>query len=229
MMTIPLPPLSRSARILIAALFGYVALLFCLALTFEDEKFRALFSEEGFFEECSIVALIFAAIVVVRRAWQCRGIDKASYLAHAGLFLLCAMREADWHKKFTTDGILKIKYYTRSSAALSEKIPAALISLLFITLVIHALVRCFRYARIRSHLALESTWVMMIGISLFFVGKILDRSISVLTETFGVSVSPFVKKLIAAQEEGLEMLGPVFIALAFFWPSNATDRTNTPS
>jgi hypothetical protein len=224
-MTTPLLQLSRNVRILVAALLGYVGFLFCLAATFDDVTFRGLFSEEGFFEECSIIAWMIAAVVVLRRAWQSCGIDKASYLAHAVLFLLCAMREADWHKKFTADGILKIKYYTRSAAALSEKIPAALISLLFITLVIHGLVRCFRYAKIKPHLSLESTWVMMTGISLFFVGKILDRSISVLTETFGVTVSPFVGKIIAAQEEGLEMVGPLFIALAFFWPANVLVRT----
>lgn len=217
---------SRKTLILVTAFVCYVALLFFLAATLDDERFIYLFSEAGFFEECSIIAWISAALVVMHRAWLSHGTKKVSNLAHAALFLLCAMREADWHKKFTTEGILKLKYYTRSAAALSEKIPAAIVSLLFIGLVIHGLVQCFRFARIRSNLYLESPWVMMAGISLFFIGKILDRSVSVLTETFALTVSPFVRKCIAAQEEGLEMLGPILMALSFFWLSDEIVRTN---
>jgi hypothetical protein len=212
--------ISRNARILIATSIAYVILLCLLATVLADSDFKTIFSETGFFEQSSIIAWVTAAIVLVFRARQQRSIDKGSYLAHAMLFLLCAMREADWHKKFTADGILKIKYYTKSTAAFAEKIPAGLVALLFIVLMLHALVRSYRHVRIKTHLMGESTWIMIAGIALFFAGKILDRSISVLTESFGLSFSPLVKKIIAAQEEGLEMLTPVLIALAFLWPSN---------
>jgi hypothetical protein len=129
------------------------------------------------------------------------------------------MREADWHKKFTAEGILKIKYYTRSAAALSEKIPAAFVSLLFIALIVHALISGWNYVKTKAHLKQESTWIMIAGIGLFFVGKILDRSVSILTGSFDPTLSPWLKKIIAAQEEGLEMLTPLLIALAFFWPN----------
>ena len=219
-MPLTISSISRNARILIATLVLYVILLACLALALNDAQFARTFSEAGLFEQGSIAAWVLTAFVASKTAWQGERIKRTSHCAHAILFIMCAMREADWHKKFTADGILKIKYYTRSAADMYEKIPAALISLLFIGLMIHALTRCVRHAKVKSNLLRESTWVMMTGISLFFVGKILDRSISILTETFGLNVAPLLKKIIGAQEEGLEMLGPLFIAIAFLWPSS---------
>lgn len=211
--------LSRNIRILITILGSYILLLGYLALTSNDTRFTEIFSETGFFEQCSIITWILAAMVACGRAWKRRSKAMLANFAHAMLFMLCAMREADWHKKFTAEGILKIKYYTRSAAALSEKIPAAFISLFFIALIVHALISGWNYVKTKAHLKQESTWIMIAGIGLFFVGKILDRSVSMLTGSFDLTLSPWLKKTIAAQEEGLEMLTPLLIALAFFWPN----------
>lgn len=211
--------ISRGARILIAGAIVYVILLCYLAATSDDQEFKNIFSETGFFEQASIIGWIAAAFLVIVRALQPRSLDKGSYLAHSLLFVLCAMREADWHKKFTCDGILKISYYLRSAASLWEKVPAALVATSFIALIIHALVRGVGYLRLRNRLRNESTWIMIAGISLFFMGKILDRSISLLTESLGFVIQPWVKRIIGAQEEGLEMITPMLIAVAFLWPT----------
>jgi hypothetical protein len=179
-----------------------------------EAELKHLFSEEGFFEEFSIVLWVVAALVVIIKGSPLRSI----HFAVATLFVLRAMREADWHKKFTTEGIFKLNYYTKSVAPLTEKIPAACVLILFIGLVIYSLFSGYKYLRSAENRRCEALWVMVLGVALFFFGKILDRSNSVLAESFGIILSNDMKRFIGAYEEGLEMVTPLLLALAFLWP-----------
>ena len=211
--------LSLKARWLIVGIVLYVIFLSYLALTLTEARFVEVFSETGFFEEFSIVAWLLAAISAVACIMPRFSVSRLlQFGAYALLCVMCAMREADWHKKFTSDGILKLRYYTTSDASLTEKVPAAIVSALCLGLVAPAMIRSYLYLTDRKQLSQEATWVMLGGIFLIFFGKILDRSISVMTETFHIAVSPMMKQIISAQEEGLEMLTPLMIAIAFFWP-----------
>ena len=204
---------SRNFLILIIALLLYGLVLSLLAAFLPTEKFRSVFSETGFFEQFSIVSWILAAITLL--LWV-KPRSKQNF-AIAFLFLLCAAREADWHKKFTSDGILKINYYTKSAAPLGEKIVAALASALFIGLILYALYRGFVFLRSAQNRRSESVLVMALAVFLFFAGKILDRSVSILNKNFDVIVPSSVGHFIGAYEEGFEMITPLLFALAFVW------------
>lgn len=208
---------SKHLTTLFIVLLAYVALLTYFAATMPDEQFLPLFSETGFFETFSIVFWLVAALVVLLKASPL----SRTHVAMALFFVLCAMREADWHKKFTSDGIFKLKYYTKSLAPLTEKIPAACVLLLFIGLLLYLLMCGFRYLRIAENRRKEAVWLFILGVGLFFSGKILDRSTSVLAESFDIIVSLHSKRYISAYEEGLEMVTPIFFGLAFFWPQRS--------
>lgn len=202
------------------ALLSYVLLLSYFAATMTATGFHTLFSETGFFESFSILFWIVAAIAIVLKAKPLRGL----HVAAAVLFLLCAMREADWHKKFTTDGIFKLKYYTKSLAPLAEKIPAAMVVLLFIGLVVYALVCGYRYVRSKDKCCSDSLILMILGGALFFLGKILDRSASILEKSFEIVISPNTKRFIYAYEEGLEMITPLMFVIAFVWRESPSEE-----
>jgi hypothetical protein len=189
-------------------------MLTCIVTILPEEQFLLLFSETGFFEKVSILAWLIVALVILLTFPPRRRI----HYGLSALFVMCSMREADWHKKFTTDGIFKLRYYTKSIAPLAEKIPAACVLLLFIGLTLYALISGFRYLRTAENRRNEAVWIMFIGIGLFFLGKILDRSSSLLEKSFNILVPSATKHYIAAYEEGFEMITPLVIALAFVWP-----------
>lgn len=210
--------LSPRIKWVIFALFGYFCLLTFIAATLPEERFRPLFSETGFFEQFSIVSWILAAIILL--VWV-KPRSKQNF-AIAFLFLLCAAREADWHKKFTSDGILKINYYTKSAASLGEKMAAALASAVFIGLILYALYRGFMFLRSPQNRRRESVLLTALAVFLFFAGKILDRSVSILHKNFDITVPSSVGHFIGAYEEGFEMITPLLFALAFVWRDRLT-------
>ncbi len=188
-------------------------MLTILATFLSDDTFQPLFMESGFFEQNSIVIWLLAAIAAM--------ISSKSQRWHHGaiamLFVLCAAREADWHKKFTTDGILKVRYYTNSAAPLAEKMIAAFVVILFISLVCYALYFCIRCFRSSADWRNARVYFAFVGVSLFFVGKALDRSVALLQQLFQITVSDSWGRYIQAYEEGFELLGPLCFAMAFAW------------
>jgi hypothetical protein len=204
-------------KIIATVTFAYFLVLTLLGWQLDQSQASKLFSEKGFFEQFSIVAWIAAAIALLIRHTK-----EAPRLA-TGMSLLCflcAAREDDWHKKFTADGILKLKYYTKSAAPLAEKIPAALIALVFITLIFYATYLAYRAWRNGTWRDRHAQQLTILGIALFFVGKILDRSISLLDELFQISVPKALGRMIGAYEEGFEMWSPVLFTVAALWPTH---------
>lgn len=210
-------------KIILTFTFAYFLLLTGIATWCDPQVCAKIFSEQGIFEQFSIVAWIAAGAALLFR-------HRASSPGHAWsmalLCFLCAAREDDWHKKFTTDGILKLKYYTKTIAPLSEKIPAALVALLFLLLIGYA--TGIAYRTLRQGLWRESTAVQLslLGIALFFVGKVLDRSISLIDEFFHVKVPNSIGHYIGAYEEGFEMWSPLLFTVAALWPRSVANRSS---
>jgi hypothetical protein len=204
-------------KIIFAATFAYLLLLTILGLQLDEPTRAHLFSEEGFFEQFSIVAWITAGIaLLIRHTTDAPRLASGMSL----LCFLCAAREDDWHKKFTADGILKIKYYTKSAAPLTEKIPAALISLIFIALIFYATYLAYLAWRSGTWRCRRAQQLTILGIALFFVGKILDRSISLLDELLHITVPAAMGRMIGAYEEGFEMWSPILFTVAALWPNH---------
>jgi hypothetical protein len=205
--------ITRPFFLVLSIFLVYGAMLSMLATFLRDETFQPLFIESGFFEQYSIVAWLVAAVAAMifskSQRWH--------HGAIAMLFVLCAAREADWHKKFTTDGIFKVRYYTNSVAPLAEKMIAAFVLFLFIGLVIYSLYFCVRYFRSSADWRNARVYFAFVGVSLFFVAKVLDRSVALLQQLFQITVSVSWGRYTQAYEEGFELLGPLCFAMAFAW------------
>lgn len=214
------PPATVRFRVLLVFLALYALWLGILAMVLPTERLELIFSESGYFEMASIALWMLAGMVMAVQARTISGL-----LAPASMVcFLCAMREADWHKKFTYDGITKLKYFTQSPAPIAEKSIAALVVLLSVALLLRVIWIAGRRLRETDGFRDEKVWLVMLGGHLFVVGKILDRSLSVLTKSLDVVFSPNVKCLVSAYEEGLEMVTPLLFLLVCFWPSSQPVR-----
>lgn len=202
-------------KIIASVTFAYFLILTSLAWQLDQAQVTELFSEVGFFEQCSIAAWLTAGLsLLIRHA----SINFKLASAMSLLCMLCAAREDDWHKKFTADGILKIKYYTTTAAPWSEKIPAALIVIIFISLIYYATYLAYLAWRSSTWRHRPAQQLTILGIVLFFVGKILDRSISLLDNVLHITLPDAMGRMIGAYEEGFEMWSPILFTVAALWP-----------
>jgi len=212
------PRLTRLDRIILAAILGYAALLIGLAMRLSPERFSYTFSEAGPFEEMSIVLWVGASLAVLAFA---RPLTSRSAI-FALLFAAFAAREASWHKAFTTDSLLKISYYLKSPAPLTEKILAGIVAATFIAMMIYVAIVVIRFLLVNEGLASRAGyWLVLAGV-LFVLVKVADRTPSLVHDFTGQHIQVDIWRLMKAFEEGFEMLTPALFALAV-WVSR-TDR-----
>lgn len=194
-------------RIAIAIVL-YILLLALLPLLLPHPVFRFTFSEVGPFEQLSIAAWIFAALVIVVRI---RPLGPRAW-AFALLCVIFAAREADWHKTFTADSILKTNYYKHAIAPFGEKLAAATVALAAIALLLYVGFVVARFLlRDGGWRSRAGIWLIA-GTALVVLGKILDRAPAVLAEDYGIVLAPIVDLYAAAFEEGLEVIHPLILA-----------------
>ncbi len=213
------PQLTRIDRIVLAAILAYAALLVGLAMRLPPERFSHVFSEVGPFEEASIYLWLGASLAVLAFA---RPLTSRSVI-FALLFAAFAAREASWHKAFTADSLLKISYYLKSPAPLTEKILAGIVAALFIAMLIYAAIVAVHFLFVNAGLASRAGfWLVLAGV-LFVLVKVVDRTPSLLHDFTGHYVQVDIWRLMKAFEEGFEALTPVLFALSA-WAS----RTDKP-
>jgi hypothetical protein len=190
------------------ALVAMVLLLAVLPVVLPEASFRYAFSEEGPFERMSIVAWLFASLLILARIRPMR----MRAWAFALLFACFAAREADWHKAFTADSILKTNYYKHAVAPLGEKVVAFTVAVLFLTLIFYVGIAMLRFLFLQGGWKSRSGFWLMLGTALVVVGKVIDRAPAVLAEEYGIALLPIVDHYVTAFEEGLEMLHPMIMA-----------------
>lgn len=212
------PQLTRLDRIILAAILAYAALLIGLATRLSPSDFSYIFSEAGPFEEISIVLWLGASLAVLAFA---RPLTSRSAI-FALLFAAFAAREASWHKAFTADSMLKISYYLKSPAPLTEKILAGIVAAFFIAMLIYAAVVVIRFLLLNRGFASRAGYWLVLAGALFVLVKVVDRAPSLLHDFTGHHVQVDIWRLMKAFEEGFEMLTPALFALSA-WVSR-TDR-----
>jgi hypothetical protein len=192
----------------VLAIAYYILLLALLPLVLPESVFGPLFSEEGPFEQLSIVAWLFTALVICVRI---RPLGVRAW-AFAVLCMLFAAREADWHKAFTADSMLKTNYYKHAMAPFGEKLAAGGVALAALALLLYvgfvAARFLFREDGWRSRAGI---W-LLIGTALVVLGKLLDRAPATLAQDYAIVLSPVVMLYTKAFEEGLEVIHPLILA-----------------
>jgi len=201
--------ISFSDRILLGLAVAILLFFLLAPMLLSGEGFQTAFAEGGFFELLSVygwlsgVALIFVRVRPI--GWRA--------VSFAALSLAMAAREADWQKKFTSDGVLKINYYQDGSIPLLERLIAGLVVLLLVAGLLYAVYAALRFLFFEGGWAERSgVWLFATGVSLV-LGKSLDRIPGELNQLFGITLGePWVIHL-QALEEGIEALAPLF----FLW------------
>lgn len=198
---------------------AYVALLGLLAALLPQPAFEHAFSERGPFEQLSIVGWLLAALVVLLRI---RPLGRRA-AAFALLCALLAAREADWHKAFTADSLLKTAYYRDAAAPLAEKLLAGTAAVVLIALLVYVGLFVARFLLRQGGWRTRSGLWLAVAAVLVVLGKGIDRAPAVLLEEHGVALRPAARRAATALEEGLELLHPLLVAWSV-WVSQAERR-----
>jgi hypothetical protein len=169
--------------------------------------------ENGLIEQSTSYLLCLAAILALyfftKTKQNLLGISSA-------LFLFGSMREMDWHSKFTSQSVLKSRFYLDSNTPGIEKI----IGIFVIFLLIYIIIKFFKELySFRKNLNDYSTAliILILGISLFIIGKFLDGIFRYIPELiiYRDNYSDSVRNI----EEILECMGAIALAIFpyIFW------------
>jgi hypothetical protein len=207
------------AAVAFTALFALACLLMLLLPLDELKRWT---SEEGLFEQASwVVYFVVAAICLflVRH-------DARLYATSAVVVLAMGARELDLHRRFTTDSILKSRYYLKVQAPLVEKLLAGAVVLALTAVVLYMLVRYLplflRRLRSRSPAAITLATSFLV----LMLTKIADRLPDVMRHDFGAVVPGWLLHLQAVFEEPLESTIPLLFLLAIVQARLAAPRVS---
>jgi predicted MFS family arabinose efflux permease len=213
------PPISdrvrrwRWAALAVPALATLAALSLWLTLPGDDVK--RLTAEVGWIEQSTVWFYFLAAALFALRFGAPHG--RGTRAALAVLMLALGARELDLHKAFTGISMLKGSFYL-GSAPWSQK----LAGLLVVATVVVATVALLRWHAVGLWRRFREGDAAATTVFIFFVtlivSKMLDRSVNLLAEDYGVVTPPSIDVLIRALEEILELSLPL-IVLVGWWQS----------
>jgi hypothetical protein len=152
-----------------------------------------------------------------------RSIDIRLRLALAVSFATFAAREFDLHKEWTGKSVLKVSFYLGDAPAHQKVVALSVLAVIAVSVLYllrrHALAT-WRALRAGHPVAVTIAWFM----ATIVVSKVLDRSVNLLIEDFGVPVGPSVHALVSAVEEVSELVLPLLAALALLQHVGGADR-----
>lgn len=200
----------KRTDVLIASVFlAYLALLAAVPLIMSASEINLIFSEDGPFEMVSPYIWLFTAVLV----WLRMRPLSARTVFFFCTFVIFAAREADLHKRFTVDGMLKIGYYKNALVPLDEKIIAGAVAAAIILVVLCTGVSLLRFLFVQHGWRTRAGFFLCVAVLLMVVTKVIDRAPNIFEVEYGVDVAPLLRHIALVLEEGLEMVVP----LIFGW------------
>lgn len=212
---------SAPGLILLAAAALFVGSL-VMAFTLHDDARKAWLAESGPIETASIALHLAGAAILILSALL---LPDRGFATRSALFLaLFAAREADFHNRFTTEGIFRTSYFLKSGAPLAEKAAVAAL-LVFIAFVAIGYLPAYA-KRYTSGLRQGTAWVYaaLLGLAFLVAGKSLDASTGLL-RSIGSSYEPPIQT-VNLFEESTECVGAamLFAATLLYAAWNAKQR-----
>jgi hypothetical protein len=194
---------------------GYVAIgaaagAAVLWLLLPTDVARKFFHEGGPVETVNAVmyAVVIVALIVNRHVVT----DRVAWIALMIVAAAFGARELDLHIAWTEMSILKSRFYLGSAPA-QQKIAGFLVAGTAIASILYLMVR-YCVPTLRGLLRRNPVAVTVaVFFAVLFVSKMLDRSVSILTEDAGIAISAEVRVLVQALEEMLEMVLPAAMVL----------------
>lgn len=181
---------------------------------------KTIISEGGVVETLTVLGYFWCFLYLLYKG-RMSYLKKFWYI-HA-TFLLFAFRELDFHKKFTTMGIFKSKFYISSTVPLVEKICASLVLVLLFYIV---------YLFFNNHY--KAYWHKLKSIDMFAVSVFIPIVLLFLSKGIdgfsrklsgiGVAISSNINKFAASVEEVFELGIPVmfFIAMVIYFNGDSS-------
>lgn len=208
---------TRPVAWLFLAVAVYMAVLATLPALMSPPRYAWVMSEQGPFEQFSIAFWLLCGGLVL---WRVRPLNPRSG-AMAIVFLAFAGREAELHKAFTADSMLKSNYYRHADAALLEKVLAGAVALALIAALVYVALVVGRFLFRHGGLMRASGQLLALSAGILVLTKMLDRAPAVLANDFAVQLSPALRAVFGAWEEGLEAAAPLMAAAAV-WLASST-------
>lgn len=218
-------PPRRHALIIVTLVVLSTLLLALLPVFLSEGAIWNLMREHGPVENTSVIFWLLAVVLIL----ALHSYRHVNEWAFAILFAGFAAREADGHKAFTGESMLKDDYYQFSTDPLWAKVLAGVIAILLIAALLYVLIRVFCFLFLEGGWRRGSGLWLGAGFALLFITKALDRSPGILKEDFGIEL-PFSSVLFLSLEEGLEILMPAFLCLAvvMFWYESRRTALRAP-
>ncbi len=204
---------------LLIILFGLVVINIYLALVPQYVSLM-LVRENGLVEILSVVAYLFAVILLFRKT----AVEKVPYgYSSSFLLLLFAMRELDFHKRFTTMGTFKTKYYLSNSVPIVEKIVVVCIMLSLVVFTLMYLKKNVPSFLKKVRAKVGYCIIVAIAICSMFFSKFMDSYSEPLKKVFAYFYGnpDHLSRII---EETAELAIPVLFILAIVYYEKPEER-----
>ena len=197
--------------VLMAAVAVVLLVIFLFPASTVDGHVNPIYAEDGLIDFLSPLGYIACILLIVLSGGAAFALTRA--LPAIFLLLVLVLREYDFHTRFTSMSITKLKFYISGEVPLHEKLPAVIV-LCIVAWAILTLVR--RYGR--AFLAkLKKADPMCLAIAIAVVLIALSQAIDGIGRDFkmiGMPLGAAGKDRFEALEETLEFGVPIFFFIA---------------
>lgn len=177
------------------------------------DLYERVIMENGLIELTSVAGYLIGACWLFFCGFQ----KKLSHGIVSGLLVFgLALRELDFHVRFTTMGIFKTRFYLTNEVPVPEKI---IVSIIVILMLAALLWYALKYGRfLLEGLRQKSSWAYCIAISIVLAGitKTFDRNSFEINEFTTNFFNLHLEMFLRVSEEVWELGIPLFILLAIY-------------
>ena len=211
---------------LIIAMF-IITIILILSYIFNVYKYPFWIKENGVIETLSVIGYFVAALLMLLKGgWY----YIKQYYYFFILMIMFGLRELDFHKKFTTMGIFKIKFYLSNKVPVLEKV----ISLLVIAFVVYIFITMIKNHSKGFLTKIKALSPIYIGISITILLLIFSKSIDGLPRklsALNIDISQQTYTYFGVIEEVLELGIPLFIIaiLIIYFSKDMQEKINNSS
>lgn len=197
----------RTAFLWLLAAVGLSTLTAGLSL--EPAKAKLVYSEGQLVENATV--LLYGLALALLLGWS-KG-ERELRLLIALVVSLCAFRELDLHKAYTSESLLKISYYIKGDDPILGRIVAGIVLIAILALLFRTLVYCRNlWAELRAgrpYAFSALTAILMLPIS-----KVFDSSPRMIHKHLGIALDKELRQGLLLTEESLELAVPLLIILS---------------
>lgn len=209
------------------ALLAAALITFMIENPWQNDTFRFFFSEDGIFENLTVLLYLVTCLLVWRDS-------QVAISVRVALILFCLFlvsRELDFHTRFTEASLLRTDFYFTDEQPLRERL---FFGAILGGIGVYGVMALWPYrtAFLRSLWRREKAAILVtIGFLFLPLSKSLDGRARDWREPFGIGEPPpAIRDVLAVTEEMLELLAPIsFILAALFLLQRAMQNVGSPA